>query len=504
MQGWTGRIIILVLFGLTLGVPFLLQPAASSEAASDGPRLTILTPHNEQIRYELSYAYNAWRQSQGQPPITFDWRASGGTSDLRKQVLSEFTVAIENSAPLPTYDLFFGGGDYEHNQLARGVTIKGQKERVPVTRPLTISDDLLREAFPSETIAGVRLYHVDKRWVGIVLSSFGIIYNNDRLKMAGLPEPTTWSDLADPRYQRSVALADPAHSGSIAVTYNAVLQRHGWVEGWGVLRRTFANARYFTNSASKVPVDVSAGESTAGMCIDFYGRFQAGAIGGSRVDYVDPVHMTVTTPDPISVMDGTRNEALANDFVAWLLTKDAQQIWMKKLGTPGGPQRFELRRSPIRHDLYEPQITRDWVVPANPFEIASPVSKAVPDFYFMVAPISHAIAIDIHEELQHAWRVINAYPDHPLRAEMLAKFDAMPPLLTIQWPDDDMRDNWQSIADDPEHPRYAELAATLKAFVDGLGLRYDWGKKNDVLLADRQAWTAFFKANYEWISDQEP
>ena len=35
-----------------------------------------------------------------------------------------------------------------------------------------------------------------------------------------------------------------------------------------------ANARYFTNTSTKIAIDVGAGEATAGMTIDFYGRFR--------------------------------------------------------------------------------------------------------------------------------------------------------------------------------------------------------------------------------------
>ena len=74
---------------LVIGVPFALRPAQPVVLASaTAERLVIITPHNEQIRVELSRAYNAFRQAQGKDAIVFDWRSSGGTSDLRKQVLS--------------------------------------------------------------------------------------------------------------------------------------------------------------------------------------------------------------------------------------------------------------------------------------------------------------------------------------------------------------------------------------------------------------------------------
>src|SRR5690606_24889468 len=49
----------------------------------------------------------------------------------------------------------------------------------PVTVPADVPDDLLAAAFPDATLGGEPLYHRDLYWVGVALSSFGIVYNND-------------------------------------------------------------------------------------------------------------------------------------------------------------------------------------------------------------------------------------------------------------------------------------------------------------------------------------
>ena len=126
MRDWLPRIIILGLLGIVLGVPFIFRPADASHTAGnpDGSaRLVIITPHNEQIRSEVANAFNTYRQALGKEAIGFDWRTSGGTSDLRKMVIADFTAkAAEGYVSKGIgIDLFFGGGDYEHNQLAKGV-----------------------------------------------------------------------------------------------------------------------------------------------------------------------------------------------------------------------------------------------------------------------------------------------------------------------------------------------------------------------------------------------
>jgi len=503
------KIVILLLVLLVVGGPLVLRGGDDVSLGADaapGDKLIIYTPHNEQIRYEFAEGFNRNRLSRGQPPVRFDWRSSGGTSDLRKQVLSQYEALAERhgveaiDARGIGGDIFFGGGEYEHNQLASGVEVGN--EAIPVVRPIRLPEGLLDEAFPSPLIGGEKLYHPDLLWVGTTLSSFGIVYNRDVLAMKNLPEPRTWADLTDPRYFGDLALSDPTHSGSIAVTYETIVKRLGWHAGWALLRRCFANARYFSSSSSKVPVDVSAGEAAAGMCIDFYGRFQAGAIanadGSSRVGYIDPAGLTATTADPISILRGAPHPELADAFVAWTLSPQAQRLWQYRLGSEEGPKRFELRRQPIRVDAFSPRQRQHFTDPEiDPFGQARPMPPGTPGYYRYIAPITHAMGIDNHDRLKAAWQAIQrAGPDHPRHAEMLALFDAMPPELTITWPDAELARDWRDILQSTDHPRRDEVVEVLRGFTGALKKRWS---DDDQQLRDRLAWARFFADNYDRI-----
>lgn len=498
VETWWPRVLVLSLLAFILCLPLLF--GKRSQVVSDQKlKLVIFTPHNEQIRFEMAHGFNIWRKANNLPEVYFDWRTSGGTSDLRKQILDQFTKAAvagqENEGI--GYDMLFGGGDFEHNILAWGVKVtrEGKDEQIPILVPVDLSPALLKQAFPEPTIGSERLYHPEMKWVGVVLSAFGIVYNNDLLKMNGQTPPVTWSDLADGRYLHDIALADPAHSGSIAVAYNTILRRYGWDEGWHILRRCFANARYFTNSASQVPIDVSAGQATAGMCIDFYGRFQAQAVGGGRVGYVDPPFMTTITADPIAIFRGAPHLELSQQFVSWLLTYDAQMLWQRKLGEPGGPQKFELRRMPIRRDLYTTANRAQWTDKINPF-LTRPFPEGMPDFYRTVALITHAMAIDVHDDLTAAWEAILKNPSHPRRGKMLELFDALPPELEPAWPDEAMARGARRALQDPGHPQHRQTIAVLAEVADRLKQRW---RDPDQQLRDRLTWTLYFQKNYQQV-----
>ncbi|MEM0914636.1 MAG: extracellular solute-binding protein [Planctomycetota bacterium] len=505
-----GRVVIAVLLLLVVGVPLLLQlgsgDGASSHASGAVERLIIRTPHNEQIRDEFAAGFNRWRAEQGLSPVAIDWR-TGGTSDLRKQTLAEYEVLASNDAldDGVGIDLFFGGGDYDHGKLASGVTVGDGKQ--PVSVKPDLDPALLDAAFPSRTIGGEPLVHPDGLWIGTALSSFGIVFNRDVVEMLGAQEPADWSDLADPRLAGWVALSDPAHSGSIAQTYNVILRRMGWERGWEVLRESFANARYFAASSTKVPVDASAGEAAAGMCIDFYGRYQAGAIGGDRVGYADPsragvdgasVSTTVTTADPISLLRGAPHRELAEQFIAWLISPEAQNLWQRKLGEDGGPTRFELRRQPVRADVYTAANRATWTDPEiDPFGIASPLPAGTPNYFGVVATLTQAMGMDVHDDLKAAWLSLRdgAWSEAEY-AEAYALLHAMPAELSIDWPVG-LQQTWAEVLASDDHPRRDEVVGTLDGFMDSIFARWSTSQGR---IDDRLAWTLFFRKNYRAVA----
>lgn len=536
MTDWFSRIVVLGLLLVVVLVPMAFRPAPDHVAAATGDRLRliIITPHNEQIRAEFARGFNQWRRQQDPmaPEVVIDWR-TGGTSDLTKQLTSELTASgRRGNLDQGTYDLFFGGGAFEHTRLALMEVdlLDPQTGRSAPARVIEFPDlstaeltheEVMRDAFPFQYLAGEPLFLQDDEgrilWIGTALSSFGVVFNNDALRILGWSEepPTTWSDLADPRLFNWVALADPAHSGSIRQTYNVILRRMGWTEGWEMLRRAFANARYFTADAGKVPIDVSQMEAAAGMCIDFFGRQQVGAVPEGRLGYVDPAQMTAITSDPITMMRGAPHPELAKEFIRFAISQEGQRLWQRRKGMEGGPAQFELRRMPIRYDLFrdigpalaegrEPDPNLDppntaerakWTDDIDAWAIASEVPRGMPDWFGVVPEIVHAMAIDVHHDLQRAWRAILDEQNPERRARMLALFDAMPPELVLDL--GDLSETWPQVLRDPSHPRHDELVATKAAFLSAI--RTPRRLDPDRAMNDRIRWTLFFRQNYREI-----
>ncbi len=487
------RLLVAISFVVVLGLPFLFRPERA--AIPEGARtLVIITPHHEQIRAEFERGFSAWHEENFDQPVVIDWRQPGGTSEIRKQLRAQYSAAIATGRIAPdgscapgtmSYDLLFGGGSYEHDQMKRGVTTNVGDETVTlsISVPAEFTEQELDSWFGENDLGGSRLYDPDQHWLGVAVSSFGIIYNTDALETIGVEPPRAWDDLTDPAYQGWLAMADPRASGSVATAFQKLLDGYGWERGWNTLRALSANARYFSGSSRKPPLDVSAGEAAAGVAIDFYGRSQSDAILApgqppetSRVQYTDPAGAVFYDPDPISPLRGGPDPELAKRFIRYALSAEGQAVWQFPASPEGlGPRESQLRRLPIRRAMYEPEHFARFIDKVKPYEIAEPLPNR--GWRSMIGPMMGAFGIDTHHECAEAYAALNtvkARGDTALAEELEQLFYAM-----------------------PEHtmPDGTKLLFSEENYST---IRNEWRNSEKASRA-RIAYTNFFRANYREI-----
>lgn len=419
---------ILLLLGLIVGLPLVLKKASvtASPAMADD-RLVILSPHNESIRNEFGEAFAVWWKKEKDRSIYVDWRTPGGTSEIRMVIDAGYKAAAETGREGIGVDLFFGGGEPDFSGQAKAGRL------VPLD-VFTEEPGLFGNgaAIP-EIFTGERYFPANKVWVGTCISQFGICYNPDVIQRLHLKAPREWQDLGDPRYEGTLALADPTKSGSVARTFELLVQGEmqselkaqtlatkkakiatGWVEGLRLIQRMSANSRYFTDSANKIPQDVGQGSAAAGMCIDFYGRSYAAELrtkgGKPRVVWIAPVGGTTMSADPIAVLKGAPHPEIAQDFVKFCLTAEAQRLWFLKPGAEGGPINRALHRSPIRRDVYLAETLAHTTMPdVMPYEDKGNFTydpALTGSVFNTLRQLVKAMCIDSHEELKDAWKAI--------------------------------------------------------------------------------------------------
>jgi ABC-type Fe3+ transport system substrate-binding protein len=439
-------------------------------SAASGERLVIITPHGQDIRNEFRWAFADWHQKKYGYAVDLEYLTPGGTNDIRRELDLKYRAIREaNNGHLPPedqvnvgIDVVWGGGDYYFNS---------QLKPLGILHPLDLDPRYLAEIFPQPALAGVKLYDQSRgpsgkllppQWVGVCLSSFGIIYNPDLYRSLNLPAPRTWSDLADPALFASLSLADPTHSGTATVTYMTIIQRAmadaeagffnlpenrgkssaqlkaapqyqaaldaGWKQGMRQLLLIAANARYFTDSSAQPPNDVSGGNAAAGMAIDFYGRVTEESVGPDRETFVVPYAATAITPDPIAILYGTHGKQLqlARHFVEFLLSPEGQRLWILKPGQPGGPRNRALRRSPIRQSVYADRA--GWADDLNYFTSASGFNQRADwlGTQSELPSIWAAAWIDQGDNLRAAYATVLAVSDPIRRANLLLELSDIP------------------------------------------------------------------------------
>ncbi len=472
------RFVPVILFLFVLIAPLALwhgmsRSNAARQADAHAQRLVVVTPHNDDIRREFGRAFDLWHQRKYGTAVIIDWRVPGGSTDIRRMLEALYQPKRERNGTLRDedvgLDVAFGGGDYFYDVELRPLG---------VLATIHIDPKLLAKAFPQPALAGVKLYDTTRApdgtpaptWIGVCLSTFGIIYNPDVYRLIGLPEPSAsngWRDLTNPRLAGLLALADPAHSGSAAVAYQIVIQRNmadaenaflaqhpdlaklaktqlarnqeyqaaisdGWHRGMAELLKIAANARYFTDSSSIVPNDVSRGEAAAGVAIDFYARVTEETVGPNRARFFAPIGATAITPDPVGILHGTKGRRLelAQHFVEFLLSIEGQRLWELKTGEPGGPLERALRRPPIRQDVYADR--SGWADDIDPFQSARGFNQRA-DWMVLFAdsrPFWVAAWIDARDSLKDAYRKILAVEDPARRQKLIDALADLP--ITMQ------------------------------------------------------------------------
>jgi len=470
-------IVFLALIAVIAG-PVLMKPANSARTRDFAPadRLVIITPHVESIRQEFETGFLRWMKEKHGRSVVIDWRVPGGTSEISKVVTSEYRAAMEyywgqsqkekwqdsfgsvfadakdTSNTRKVWlasntgigiDLFFGGGTPDFSTMkksgyivpgdaAAGTGILGVKAAHP--------DWFGGQGIPDKW-AGETCTDPDFAWVGACLSSFGICYNIDFHQRRGYTDlPDQWASLTHPRYENQIALADPGKSGTVVKMMESILQQAmqeaaqsapddaakkqahaaGWLKGMGIIQKIGANARYWTDSSTKIPLDVSEGEAGAGMCVDFYARNfierLEQANGRSRLGFILPAGGTTPSVDPIAMFRGAPNPGLATRFIEFVLSMEGQRLWAFKTGTPGGPQHTALRRLPVRRDYYTPEnlshASDPDILPYTAGKALTYDPALTGSSFVAIRLVIRAMCLDTHEELKTAWSALiqNHFP----------------------------------------------------------------------------------------------
>ena len=473
----TRIVLALLLMGIVGILPFLFRKDSLASVTDEtADVLVIISPHSEPMKYEFEQGFRKYYRKRFNKDIRIDFRAPGGTSDIVRYIHDRYTAQFKmyweedtsnppwddviasafndpNILKDPTapakavlarkkflasnvgigIDLFAGGGTFEHARNASyGYSVDGglQKRHPEYFK------------FIPCFFAGEYIYDPQGRYYGVTLSSFGICCNFDRLKELAAERkdfrnPKRWGDLADPCYYNTLVAADPTKSGSANKSYEIIIQQamhevipekdkknpsvsqmnEAWAKGINRVKRLMANTRSITDSAGSVTREVAGGNAAAGTAIDFYGltekEWNKVRLGTPVVEYIPPEGGTCIGADPVQLLRGAPHRKEAEAFLDFIIGEEGQKLLCFKKGVEGGPEKYTLRHSPVRKDLYSKKYYSFRTDPDYfPYEAAELSftynGKWTGRYFSLIRVLVRCIALDVRDELKEAWGAIIA------------------------------------------------------------------------------------------------
>ena len=396
---------------VTWGIVLCLLALPTALFAQD--ELIIISPHPEGIETEFGNNFEKWYKEQTGRTVKTDWRDVGGTSSNYRFIASEFKRVPDGIG----VDIFFGGGTDNYLRLSNNGWLHAYKLPEAQLTQMT------------QSFQGIPLYDAEHQWYGAALSSFGIMYNEELREMLNFPKVSAWQDLGDVALLGKIGAADPRESGSAHMVYEIILQTLGWDEGFALLTKIGGNVRGFSAGANAIPTDVVAGQVIYGLAIDFYAYGQIAVVGADKIKYVVPGDGAVVNADPIAILKGAPNLPVAQRFLEFVLSEEAQKLWMLRDTDSEGPKwKGGLNRASVLPALYD-KLGERCIVP-NPFAMEGTPFQYNSDKgstrWDIVNGLFGVLIIDSHKDLVNAWKAIRKCKDPAKRDAAIAVLTQMP------------------------------------------------------------------------------
>lgn len=164
-------------------------------------------------------------------------------------------------------------------------------------------------------------------WHGTSLTLVNWVVNKQLVEEKGLEMPETWEDLLQEGLKDQVSMSNPASSGTAYNVVSAILQTKGEEEGWKYLDKLITQVPFFTARGSDPARLVVNGEAIIGINASNGDRELEE--NNAHIKLVYPKDGTGWWPQPVAIVDGTKNLDAAKVFVDWLLSKRGMETLAK-------------------------------------------------------------------------------------------------------------------------------------------------------------------------------
>ncbi len=243
----------------------------------------------------------------------------------------EVIARVEAEGGKPMADLWFGGG---------------------LDAFMAAKDSGLLEQYVPKEVDKIDSRFVDSNnyWISKGLTVVGFLVNEEYLAEKGLEVPTTWKELADPKYKDEIIMSNPAISGTNYGAVKGILDMMGEEEGWAYLEKLNENIPFYGKRGKDPEEKVVAGEFAIGIVPADKASFDVAEKNNLRVIY--PEDGIPWVPEGVAIFKGGDGVDIAKAFIDFMLRDENQ----KKLAELDGKDSAQMIKEGIEgYDLGLPK-----------------------------------------------------------------------------------------------------------------------------------------------------
>lgn len=177
---------------------------------------------------------------------------------------------------------------------------------------------------PEAEVLDAKMKDADGYWHGTSLTLVNWVVNTKLIEEKGLKMPEVWDDLLDPGLTGQVSMPDPASSGTAFNVVSSVLEIRGETEGWAYLDKLIPQVPFFTPRGSDPANMVVNGEAIVGINASNGDRDLE--VNNPHIKLVYPSDGTGWWPQPVAIIEGTKNLDASKVFIDWILSKRGMAV----------------------------------------------------------------------------------------------------------------------------------------------------------------------------------
>lgn len=162
-------------------------------------------------------------------------------------------------------------------------------------------------------------------WSGVFAYTAAICFNKTEALKRGIPVPTSWKDLLDPRYKGQLTMPDPSSSGTGFISVTGWLQAFGEKGAWDYMQALDQNLAMYTHSGNKPCNAAAAGEFVAGISYASEGVLEKAR--GAPLEIILPKEGIGWALSSVAILKSSKNIEAAKKFADWAISVEANKVY---------------------------------------------------------------------------------------------------------------------------------------------------------------------------------